>query len=148
MNIPVYRGQLRQRGYGLGGVLKSAASSVVPYLIDSGKTPLLNELSGGYTDLMLNPGSFKSVAKKRALSFGKSMGKQLWRDKEHLISLATGKKPKPISADDLLAAATAASGSINDEPMDTEDQLGSGRRRYKRRKSKPRRKKRKLDYLD
>ena len=43
-NVPVYRGAVLQRGYGIGSIFKSVARSVVRSLKEIGKSPLTTGL--------------------------------------------------------------------------------------------------------
>ena len=66
--LPVFRGEFRQRGYGLGGVLGNLARFVLPALKPLGKALLrkgVRTTAAIASDVISGKRSFKSAARKR-----------------------------------------------------------------------------------
>ena len=62
-NVPVYRGPVLQRGYGIGSIFKSVARSVMPSLKEIGKSVLTTGLE--VLQDVAKGENIKTVAKKR-----------------------------------------------------------------------------------
>lgn len=66
--LPVFRGEYRHSGYGLGNLLSGLAKSVIPVLAPLGKSLAKNMLKVGAhvaSDVLSGKDDFKSSAKKR-----------------------------------------------------------------------------------
>lgn len=79
--MPIYRGLVRQRGYGLGGMLQSYGSrTALPYLAKNVLSPVVEDVAGGITEVINNPKDYKRIATTRGNKALKRISGKVLRD--------------------------------------------------------------------